>query len=105
MFIIECSWPELYWTRKSFKINQSSYFDFTFFPFKDRLNELGQQVTGFAEKLELQRVQLSEARQEFLNSSLIKVERENDELRQSVRIADNELRIMLHEEQVRLKQI
>ena len=71
--------------------------------FQDRVNELGQQVSSFGQKLEMQRVQLSEARQQFLNSGLIKVERENDELRQSVRIADNELRIMLHEQQVGLR--
>ena len=67
--------------------------------------ELGKQVASFGKKLEMQRLEFSESRNRFLNSSLLKVERENDELRQSVRIADNELRIMLHEEEVFVRKI
>jgi hypothetical protein len=67
---------------------------------QDRLDELGRKVTTFAEKLEQERTAFAEARKQFSNSNLVRVEHENEELRQSVRIADNELRIMLHEEEV-----
>ena len=61
---------------------------------------LQKQVSQLGDKLEHERFLLSQVRQQFMNSSLARVEQENDELRQSVRIADNELRLMLHEEEV-----
>jgi len=65
------------------------------------LSKLSQKLADLGSKLETQQTQFSEARNLFINSSLTKVEKENDELRQSVRIADNELRIMIHEEEVK----
>ena len=48
----------------------------------------------------MQEKELHETRSILLNTSLSKVKAENDELRQSVRIADNELKIIGLREEV-----
>ena len=50
----------------------------------------------------MQEKALHETRSIVLNTSLSKVKAENDELRQSVRIADNELKIIGLREEVRI---
>ena len=57
-------------------------------------------LTDLYTKLGIQENGLHETRSILLNTSLSKVKAENDELRQSVRIADNELKIIGLREEV-----
>ena len=57
-------------------------------------------LTDLYTKLRIQENGLHETRSILLNTSLSKVKAENDELRQSVRIADNELKIIGLREEV-----
>ena len=59
-------------------------------------------MTDLYTKLGMQEKALHETRSIVLNTSLSKVKAENDELRQSVRIADNELKIIGLREEVRI---
>ena len=55
---------------------------------------MGQNLTDLYTKLAEQENAIHQTRSIILNTSLINVKAENEELRQSVRIADNELKIL-----------
>ena len=63
---------------------------------------MGYNLTDLYTKLADQEKLLHETRSTLLNTSLSNVKAENDELRQSVRIADNELKIIGLREEVSL---
>ena len=68
--------------------------------FQDQFNRVEHNLTDLYTKLGVQENGLHETRSILLNTSLSKVKAENDELRQSVRIADNELKIIGLREEV-----
>ena len=61
---------------------------------------MGNNLTNLYGRLNAQEDLLHETRSLILNTSVSKVKAENDELRQSVRIADNELKIIGLREEV-----
>ena len=63
---------------------------------------MGYNLTNLYTKLADQEQLLHKTRSTLLNTSLSNVKAENDELRQSVRIADNELKIIGLREEVSL---
>ena len=63
---------------------------------------MGHNLTDLYNKLAQQEKIVHETRSSLLNKSLTNVKAENDELRQSVRIADNELKIIGIREEVRI---
>ena len=68
--------------------------------FQDSAYQIRNNLTHLYEKLDNQEELLHKTRSILLNTSVSNVQKENNELRQSVRIADNELKIIGLREEV-----